>query len=418
MYCERMKLSSLEISEIFKLKQFNLDFDHYCDSSLHAREGSLFFAFKGNRVDGHDFLDEVLCKGAKAAVVSHSYTGAHKGLELIRVPCVNQALHTLAKYVLSKRDPLIIGVTGSVGKTSTKEFIATILSEKFSVFKTHESQNSQVLLPLNLLNWMGNDEILVLEMGVDRKGQLSKHIAYARPHIAVLTKIGLSHSVNFSSIEEIAAEKCMIFKSDRLQFAFLNRDTKRFKAVKELSIPRLFYGESDLKTHFTEQHILENIGCAVAVARYLGVNDHLISEGITSLNYIDKRGKRIIKKGIIFIDDSFNASPLSMIASLNAIPHSKRKIGIIGSMKELGSFEVKAHSDIARKAVKALDIVYCLGSECQVIVDLFNKFGKRGFLMNSISEILDNLRKTVTIDDVVLLKGSNVHRLWTVVEEF
>ena len=156
---------------------------HVSFDSRMVQKGTLFFALTGEKVDGHSFLEEVASKGAIAAIVSESYRGSNYGLVLIFVPDVKKALQDLAEHVFREKSPLVIGVTGTVGKTTTKEFLAGLLGKKFRVMKTPGSMNSQVGLPLTVLNWEGQEEIVILEMGMSEKGEIKRlvEIACASP---------------------------------------------------------------------------------------------------------------------------------------------------------------------------------------------------------------------------------------------
>ena len=243
-------------------------------------------ALKGERVDGHDFLAEVARKGAIAAVVSEDYSGDHFGMELIQVRDVKRALQDLAKEVFKKARGIVIGITGTVGKTTTKEFLAGILAEKFQVTKTLGSMNSQVGLPLTLLNGDLSADVFVLEMGMSQKGELARLVEIASPELGVLTKISMVHGAFFDSIEEIAAAKCELFGSKRMKRAFLNRDTEGFAAVQGIGVEKEWFGEEIIEGPFKEEHLLETLAGAVCVARYLGLTEADIQRGVSKLKTI------------------------------------------------------------------------------------------------------------------------------------
>ncbi|MCB1115905.1 MAG: hypothetical protein KDK71_05480 [Chlamydiia bacterium] len=382
-----------------------------------VKKGSLFFALKGEKVDGHTFLEEIAKKGAFAAVVSENYRGNNFGMVLIFVDDVKQGLQALARHFFRLKAPLVIGVTGTVGKTTTKEFIAEILSEKFRVEKTVGSQNSQVSLPLTLLNWKGEDEILVLEMGMSQKGELARLVEIAPPDIGVLTKISLAHAAFFSHLDEIAEEKCTLFQSKKMTRAFVHQSAQVFQAAQNISAPITWFDQESFPAPFTEPHLLENLGAAIAIARHLGMTDGDIARGAKKLKPFKHRGEKIEKKGALFIDDSYNASPASMKAALNALPQGKRRMALFGAMKELGTFEKESHLSVAKHALPLIDTLLCIGKECQVMVDLFQEEGKEALFFETKKEAANYLKQQVERGDVVLLKGSNSFALWTVLEE-
>src|SRR5579883_943967 len=167
--------------------------------SKNVGQGDLFFALTGAKTDGHRYLADVAAKGAVCAVVSKRYEGPDFGMVLIKVDEVLPALQKMAKKRIAAWDPPIVAVTGSVGKTTTKEFIATLLFSRFAVGKSPGNANSQVGLAIAVLNFSGDEEVLVLEMGMTEAGNIANLIQIAPPTISVITKIGMAHAGNFSN---------------------------------------------------------------------------------------------------------------------------------------------------------------------------------------------------------------------------
>ena len=204
--------------------------------------GDLFFAIKGEKVDGHAYLGEIAAKGGIGAVVSKDYRGEDFGLKLIHVDNVIAALHQLAKTVHALRKVRVIGVTGSVGKTTTKEFIATLMEGKFRVEKTPGNANSQVGVPLSILNSSGEREVFVMEMGMSLPHEMDKLVAIAPPEVAIVTKIALAHVVYFpDGLEGIAKEKAKIFSHPHTQFAILNHQAASFSPMSGGTCLRMTY---------------------------------------------------------------------------------------------------------------------------------------------------------------------------------
>ena len=200
------------IEKFFGLS-LNTDLDQLqaCVNSKEVEKGAIFFAITGKKTDGHRYLQEVRDRGASIAVIHESYEGEHFGLQLIRVQNVLDTLQSLAKWHFLSIGAKTIAVTGSVGKSTTKEFIASILGTKFRVGKTIGNQNSQIGLPLSLIALKGDEEIIVLEMGMTDPGNILDLVKIAAPDIAVLTKIDTNHIELFGSLEKIAEEKASIF---------------------------------------------------------------------------------------------------------------------------------------------------------------------------------------------------------------
>lgn len=390
---------------------------HVAFDSRKVKSGTLFFALKGEKVDGHTFLEEVAQQGAVGAVVSKEYQGGDFGMKLFPVEDVREALQSLAQEVFRKNPPLVIGVTGTVGKTTAKEFIARILSEKFRVGKSIGSQNSQVSLPLTVLNWEGVDEILVLEMGMSEKGELARLVEIAPPDLGVLTKVSLAHSEFFDDLEGIAEAKCELFRSKKLKHAFIHREAKDFKGVKEIRGPITWFEAATIPSPFTEPQLLENLGAAVAVARHLGMSEEEIKRGAQKLKPFTHRGEKIEKKGVLFIDDTYNASPVAVKAALKSMPQGKRRIALLGGMRELGAYTEESHREVGKCALPLLDELLCIGKECQVMVDQFKTKGKRATLFETKKEAAAHLKKVMEKGDVILLKGANSLQLWTILED-
>ncbi|MCB1106599.1 MAG: UDP-N-acetylmuramoyl-tripeptide--D-alanyl-D-alanine ligase [Chlamydiia bacterium] len=400
---------------------------HATYDSREVKQGSLFFALEGEKVDGHLFLKEVAEKGGIGAVVSASYNGESHGLQLIKVPDVRKALQDLAREVFQEKSPLVIGVTGSVGKTMTKEFLAGILSEKFRVAKSFGSMNSQVSLPTTVLNWEGQEEIFVLEMGMSEKGELTRLVEIAEPHLGVLTKITLAHAAFFESLEEIAEAKCELFKSKRMERGFFHLETERFSSVRALDLTKTWFHLSDpraditlkgLPSPFEEHHLQENYLAAASVAFHLGMTQEEIEAGAKKLKPYSHRFEKVKKNGILFIDDSYNASPEGVKAALSALPKGKRRVGFLGAMRELGRFEEESHRDVAKQALGVLDHLICIGKECLPMVEIFEKEGKTVEYFKEKGSAVKRLKEIAEKGDVVLIKGANSFKLWTVLEEF
>lgn len=422
-----MRKTLKEIAHFFGQESDHKDLIvHAAFDSRKVERGSLFFALTGEKVDGHRFLEEVAEKGAVGAVVSKSYRGLDFGLKLIRVEDVTKAMQALARDVFQETRPFVVGVTGSAGKTTTKEFIATLLAEKFPVAKNSGSMNSQVGLPLTLLNWKGEEKVIVLEMGMSEAGEISRLIEIAPPDMGVLTNIHYQHAAFFPDLEAIARAKCEMFASPKMKQGIFHLGTEEFEAVKELTLPKTWYHLNNPRAHFTldsisppfeESHFQENFLAAVAVARFFDLSWEEISRSVKKLKTYEHRFQRKEKKGILFIDDSYNASPISVKMALANLPKGKRRIGLLGAMRELGSVQEKSHREVGECAVKVLDSLICIGQECEPMVELFRSEGKEVALFEKKEDATKHLQAMIKEGDVVLIKGSNLLKLWTIVEE-
>lgn len=410
-----------------------------------VKPGDLFFAQKGEKVDGHGFLKEIAEKGAIGAVVKNDYAGEDFGLALLRSDDVIAALHRLAKIVHAKRSVRVIGVTGSVGKTTTKEFIATILEAKFRVGKTPGNANSQVGVPLSILNSEGNEEVFVMEMGMSLPEEIKKLVAIAPPEIAIITKIALAHAAFFpSGLEGIAEAKAEIFSHPATRLGILNHQVAQFAgALSSGDCFKMTYGldvDSDFTLHregsqfyviergkrtplfslpFVASHLCEDFIGAAAVARGLGMQWEEIIAAAQHLKVYKHRFERVEREGIVFINDSYNANPTSMRAALTnlPVPHPGcKRIAVLGAMKELGVHTEKSHHDIAKLALEHVDYLLTLGEECLPMVDVFNQAGRPVEHFLELDAIRRRVFELASSGDVVLLKGSNSKQLWRVLE--
>jgi UDP-N-acetylmuramoyl-tripeptide--D-alanyl-D-alanine ligase len=409
--------------------------------------GELFFALKGEKVDGHAFLHEAAAKGAIGAVVSKDYRGEEFDLALLRVENVIASLQRLAKIVHAKRSERVIGVTGSVGKTTTKEFIATLLEGKFRIAKTPGNANSQVSVPLSILNSEGTEEIFVMEMGMSLPGEIERLVDIAPPEICIITKIALAHAEFFpDGLESIAAAKAEILSHPATRLGILNHQVAQFAAAQRCSCQKMTFGletegsdsdfvlcreglnfyvkEREGRTSafalpFTASHLCENFIGAATVAKAFGMHWSEIIPQARKLTAYMRRFEKVEKHGIIFINDSYNANPTSVSAALANLPRprsGKKRIAVLGAMKELGPFTEQSHYEVAEFALSHIDYLLCLGEECATMAELFQKEGRPVEHFLEFDSLKQRVFELAEEGDVVLLKGSNSKKLWRILE--
>lgn len=411
--------------------------------SRKCKEGDLFIALKGEKTDGHLYLEEVAKKGALAAIVSKEYQGQAFGLELIKVDSPLQEIHRLAKEAIKKRNPIIVAITGSVGKTTTKEFIATILKGLYHVEKTPLSHNSQITLPLFILNADEKAEVLVLEMGASHPGNLDDLLSIAPPDFAVLTHISHSHTEFFKNIEGVAKEKGKILQGAKLKAAAVSTEAMEVLVKTSLALPKeaiCTYGDkgdfslasysnglqvrayqevSPLFTlPFQAPHLQEDFLGAAALCFQMGLSLSDIVKVAKELIPFSHRFESIEKGGVTFIDDSYNASVASFTAAFNAMPAIKgnKKILVMGEMREMGDYSKIAHQTVGEKAAQLFDQAFCIGNECSAVVDLFCRASKRAQLFESKEKLKEALMQATLQGDVVLIKGANSFKLWEIID--
>jgi UDP-N-acetylmuramoyl-tripeptide--D-alanyl-D-alanine ligase len=360
---------------------------------------SIFYALKGVQCDGHDFLHEVAARGAKEAVVDKGYAGESFGLSLTHVPDVLAHLQHVAKERVESEKAHVIGITGSMGKTTVKEYVATLLSERYTVGKSFGSYNGQIGLPLSILNAPQGAEVLVFEMGMSLPGEMARLAEIAQPHTALITRISSSHIGNFSGLEAIATEKGAIFTSKRLERPLVSPQAAPFFPDREV-FPLV-------EGPFAEDHLAECFSAAAALARSVGLTDEEIARGAKKLQPYRHRFERVEREGIVFIDDSYNANVESMEAALRNLPRGKRRIAVLGEMGELGSYAEEAHARVGAYARGRVDKLFVFGQK--------NGFGW-GEVFSDFANLKEAVWNEVRAGDVVLLKGANAKRLWRLLE--
>lgn len=415
------------------LQTGSFDKPKFAVDSRNLSRGDIFIALPGKNCNGYEFLSDVYHKGAIAAIVPKSLAKIQQlPLPLYYVDDPLMTLQMLAHEKIQHHSPKIIAITGSVGKTTSKTFLTTLLEKKFRVMSTPGNQNSQIGLPLAILNNMsGDEEILILEMGMSEQGNIRRLVEIAPPDIAMITHVDLVHVENFDCLEEIVLEKASIFSHPNTKLgvfsdSIINKEIiYRTGVCQKLSFS--VYSEeakSILKRvcpPFNETHILNNLWGTIKIALYLGHSIEDIESSMPHLKLPEKRFNKIEKNGILFINDSYNACPISVIAGLNSLPKPKenrKNIAIIGEMLELGRFSKSSHEEIGQHALDKVDAMFCLGPHTLPIVDIWKNNNREVYYYEKLSDLLKVIKLTLKGGDVVFVKGSNAKEMWKIVEDF
>lgn len=359
-----------------------------------VQDDYVFVAIKGERTDGHRYIEQVFADGALAVVTEQPLTISKP---YILVDSTRQALKDLAAFYLSRLDVKVVGISGSVGKTSTKEMIASVLSRKYQVHKTKGNFNNEIGLPLTIFKLEETHQAAVLEMGISDFGEMHRLAAVAQPDIAVLTNIGMSHLKTLGSRDGILKAKTEMF--DHLRgdaCVILNGDDDLLCTLTQVNgKPPIFYGigasrhkqayASDIENlglrgirltiHLADEairvripipgeHNVYNVLAAAAVGRQLGLTNEEIKDGIENARTIDGRTNLIETRNMTVIDDCYNANPLSMKASIDVLATALgRTIAVLGDMGDLGQDERSLHYEVGRHlAEKGIDILFCAGT--------------------------------------------------------
>ena len=361
--------------------------------SRKIEEGFLFVPIKGARVDGHTFISQVMEKGALCTLSEYVLENASH--PYIVVPSCEQALKDLAEHYRKALGIKVVGITGSVGKTSTKEMIASVLSQKYNVLKTAGNFNNEIGLPLTIFNIREEHEVAVLEMGISDFGEMHRLAKMARPDICVITNIGLCHLENLIDRDGILKAKTEMFDFAQPDAKFiLNGDDDKLITVKEWEgYTPIYFGLSTELDAYAEDihslslkgttctlhmgdnsievlipipghHMVYNALAGALVGRELGLNMDEVKAGIESLVPVSGRNNMIATDSFLIIDDCYNANPISTKASLDVLATAdSRKVAILGDMFELGENEKELHYEVGQHAAeKGIDLCICIGA--------------------------------------------------------
>lgn len=399
------------VKELFE----GLSVRKFCVDSRIILPGDIYCALPGARVHGEDFVQEALNKGAIKALVSSSCL--LKDSRLIVVDDVLKTLQDYAREIFKEKRPrYVIGITGSLGKTTTKEFLATLLEGSFSIFKTPGNANSQVGLPLAIINEFNSEEVAIFEMGMTEPGQISKLVSIAPLDYALITKVALVHAENFSSLAEIAKTKMEIFLHPNTKVGFYPKELEvenRGNCVKKTFSVEDFSFEN---VPFNEAHILHNLAGALSLCAELKVN---VSSQFAKLRMPAKRMEKVKKKGVLFLNDSYNAAPESVIAALKSLPSTDgKRIAILGGMHELGLFSEVSHRKVGEEALIYADHLICFGKLCTPMAEVWEAAKRPYIHLDDHDQIVDYLNKLAKPGDVVLLKGSRSNKMWTIMDKY
>ena len=417
--------------------------------SRQVESGYLFVAIPGEKVDGHKFIPDVFAKGA-AAVLSEQQLEDPAG-PYILVESTTKALRDLAEYYRKSLDIKVVGITGSVGKTSTKEMIASVLSEKYRVLKTEGNYNNEIGLPLTIFKIRAEHEVAVLEMGISEFGEMHRLATMANPDICVITNIGLCHLENLKTRDGILKAKTESFahlKKDGI--AILNGDDDKLSTVRQVGDKEpVFYGmeekmeyredakksvyatgvenlglygmqarihtpegERDVRIPIPGEHNVYNALAATAVGLSLGLSLDQISSGILKAKTIGGRTNLLNTGSMTVIDDCYNANPVSMKASIDVLATAEgRKIAVLGDMGELGENEKKLHYEVGEYlAKKEIDVLFCAGELSEEIAKAAQKESKtcEVYYFKTRDALLEQLLPFLKKGDTVLVKASHI----------
>lgn len=436
--------------------------DAVVDSRL-VIPGALFVALPGERQDGHNFVSDAFRRGAHLALIEHPIETDFPILDLRSLPVQQEipslpacllvenslkALQETARFWRRKLPVKVVGITGSVGKSTTKELIAEVLSRRYSTLKSPGNLNNEIGLPLTILRLSENHQRAVLEMGFYVLGEIAFLCDIALPHIGVVTNVGTVHAERAGSQEIIAQGKSELVQalpSAPEGVAILNIDDPYVREMANKTQARIFfYGldpQADLWADTIQSHGLEGISFrlhfrnetlhlrvpllgrhsvhtalrAIAVGLVDGLTWQEIVQGLQSTPIQLRLTVVRTEQGALILDDSYNAAPESTLAALNLLADlDGRKVAVLGDMLELGIYETQGHELVGRRAAEVADLLIAVGERGRIIAAAARRAGMKAGNIQEVNDALEAiplLQKELREGDIVLVKGSHGMRM-------
>ena len=407
-----------------------------------VKDGSLFLAIKGERVDGHDFIEKCYDSGALCAICEKAPENPKK--PYILVDSTLNAVKDIAKAYREKFDIPVVGVSGSVGKTSTKEMLYAVLSQRFKTHKTQGNLNNELGVPLTILSMPEDTEAAVIEMGISDFGEMTRLARVAQPTICVLTIIGCCHLENLGDRDGVMKAKTEMFKYARDGAEFiLNGDDDKLSTITDVNGKKpVFFGIDSKNEYYAEDienngeggvscklcfgdtkldviipaigtYMVSNALAAAAAGKLLGLSDKQIKNGVEAYKTVGSRANVINNGKIRIIDDCYNANPTSVKASLETLKNFRgRTVAVLGDMKELGTDELQLHFDTGAYAKQiGIDVVLAAGPLAKSLAD-----GADGKWYETKEELIKALPEIIKEGDTVLVKASHSKQNKKIVE--
>ena len=451
----------MKISDILKVTKGKLitgnkefECENFSKDTRTIQKGDIYIGIKGEKFDGNQFWKQALDNGAEAVIIqdielTKDELEKYSSKTIIKVEDTLEALYEIARYKRSLYDIPVVAVTGSVGKTSTKDIIASVVGTKYKTLKTEGNNNNNIGLPFTILK-LKNHEAMVIEMGMNHLGEISLLTSIAKPTLAVITNIGTSHIGNLGSRENILKAKLEILEGMKTPKVIINNDndllhkwyeenknkieihtfgilnkseivaqnmnlkeeSSEFTAVSNLNDKSEEKNKLKINVPVGGEHFVYNALCATEVGRILEISDENIKNGIEKFELTKKRMDiRKLQNGAILINDAYNASYESMKVSLEFLAKhtGTRKIAVLGDMFELGEYSEELHRNVGKEVVKNnIDILICAGENSKYIIEEAQKRSNiQTYFMNNNEQIVEKLCKELRKGDVVLIKASN-----------
>ncbi|MDJ9033686.1 UDP-N-acetylmuramoyl-tripeptide--D-alanyl-D-alanine ligase [Clostridium perfringens] len=401
-------------------------------------EGTMFIALKGENFNGNNYVLDAFNKGAKIAIVDEvkcDLNELKEDVALIKVQNTGRALMDLAKFYREKLGLKVVGITGSAGKTSTKDLVAAVLSYKYKVFKTKGNFNNEIGLPLMILELDSTYDVAILEMGMRGLGQIKELAEIASPDLGIITNIGISHIEILKTRENILKAKMEIatfFDKNNTLVVCGNDDFlgalpeaeykivktgvgENFKigakniALEELSSKFTVYDgekEEEFSLDMPGEHNISNLMLGIAIAKELGVSFEEMKRGLNNIEATSMRLELIKKDGFSILNDCYNSSPVAVKSAIDVMKNieGKRRIAVLGTMRELGHKSEEAHEEIGKYAKEnGIEKVLCFGDFSENIKE---GYGEGCTVYENKEELIKDLLNIICDGDIILVKAS------------
>ena len=401
-------------------------------------EGTMFIALKGENFNGNNYVLDAFNKGAKIAIVDEvkcDLNELKEDVALIKVQNTGRALMDLAKFYREKLGLKVVGITGSAGKTSTKDLVAAVLSDKYKVFKTKGNFNNEIGLPLMILELDSTYDVAILEMGMRGLGQIKELAEIASPDLGIITNIGISHIEILKTRENILKAKMEIatfFDKNNTLVVCGNDDFlgalpeaeykivktgvgENFKigakniALEELSSKFTVYDgekEEEFSLDMPGEHNISNLMLGIAIAKELGVSFEEMKRGLKNIEATSMRLELIKKDGFSILNDCYNSSPVAVKSAIDVMKNieGKRRIAVLGTMRELGHKSEEAHEEIGKYAKEnEIEKVLCFGDFSENIKE---GYGEGCTVYENKEELIKDLLNIICEGDIILVKAS------------
>ena len=437
-----MKLTIKKILEITngKLISGNEDevIEKYSKDTRTINQGECYVGIMGENFDGNKFYKDAFKLGAVACILDHFSASSEEMGNIILVEDSIKAVQSIASYLVDNIDAKVVAVTGSAGKTSTKDMIYSVLSKKYKVLKSPGNYNNAIGLPFALLNYI-NEDIIVLEMGMNGLGEIDTLSKIAKPDIAVITNIGTAHIGLLGSRENILKAKLEILNGmNKDGVLVINNDNDLLNTINGIEQKIVRFG-IDNKSDYNASNIYTKNGstffsidnkeysvpvlgkvfaynalCAYAVGKQFDLSDEEIKEGLESVILTGNRMQIIEENEHTIINDTYNANKEAVMSSLDTLTtFENKKVAILGDMLELGEYEEEIHREIGRYANGKVDMLITIGNLSKYIYEEFS--GTKYHFDNKV-DAMDKIKDLINKDDVILVKASQGMKLIEIVD--